>query len=232
MRKFLMLIVAISLLIGLVACGGKSDETTNNDEELENETVEFTDDEKVNDDQVVVTINGTDIMGTEYNSIYMQTKVRMHRFRQDVSDLDLLKEQTLNILIDQELLSQDAERIGIEVSDEEVDKQFTDAKEEAGDDQFTTFLEQYQLTEEDFKDQVYFSILHDKYLESEIPKVEVTDEEVEKIYEELKKQNEEFPDFDEIADRLKLELTMQKEQEKLQEKINELRDEAEIEKMI
>jgi|SRR5699024_10066997 len=232
MRKFLMLIVAISLLIGLVACDGKSDETTNNDEELENETVEFTDDEKVNDDQVVVTINGTDIMGTEYNSIYMQTKVRMHRFRQDVSDLDLLKEQTLNILIDQELLSQDAERIGIEVSDEEVDKQFTDAKEEAGDDQFTTFLEQYQLTEEDFKDQVYFSILHDKYLESEIPKVEVTDEEVKEIYEELKKQNEEFPDFDEIADRLKLELTMQKEQEKLQEKINELRDEAEIEKMI
>lgn len=231
MRKLLMSIMALGLSVVLVACGGKSEGQEDNDAQ-EIETVEFTEEETVSNDQVVATINGNEIKGEEYNLIYAQTKVRLHQYRQDISDLDMLKEQTLNILIDQELLRQDAERAGIEVSAEEVEGQFDEAKEEISEEQFTAFLDQYRLTEEEFKNQLYFSIMHDKYLELEIPEAEISDEEVKEVYEELKEQNEEFPDFEEVEERLKQELAMQQEQEELQDRINELRDEAEIDKII
>lgn len=226
-----MSIMALGLSVVLVACGGKSEGQEDNDAQ-EIETVEFTEEETVSNDQVVATINGNEIKGEEYNLIYAQTKVRLHQYRQDISDLDMLKEQTLNILIDQELLRQDAERAGIEVSAEEVEGQFDEAKEEISEEQFTAFLDQYRLTEEEFKNQLYFSIMHDKYLELEIPEAEISDEEVKEVYEELKEQNEEFPDFEEVEERLKQELAMQQEQEELQDRINELRDEAEIDKII
>lgn len=223
MRKTFMRIVVFSLVVFLVACGSKTEEK---------ESLEFTDEEIVKDDQIVATINGTEITGEEYNSIYVQTKVRLHQYRQDVSDLDFLKERTLNTLIDQELLRQDARRIGISVSEEEVQNRFTEAKEEVSEEQFSSFLEQNQLTETEFKDQLYLAILHEKYLQSEMPKIEITEEEIKELYEEKKDENKNFPDYEDIAEMLKQEIMMQKEQAAFQGKIEQLRKNAEIEIMI
>lgn len=240
MRKFLMLIT-LCLAVTLAGCGSKADDTKNNDQQQDNDIVEVTEEEIVSEDLVVAKINGTEIVGDEYNSIYVQTKVRLHQYRQDVSDLNLLKEQTLNTLIDQELLRQDANKVGITVTEEEVQEQFDEVKGEVSEEHYTEFLKQYQLTEDEFKEELYFAILHEKYLESEIPAIEVTNEEIQEVYDQLKENsennkdnenNEEFPDYEDIADQLKLEITMQKEQEELQAKINELREAAEIEKMI
>lgn len=225
MKKSLQLMVlGLSFLLLISACGGKG----NNDENV----IEFTEDEFAEESEVVLIVNETAILGHEYNYNYMQTKVRMHQFRQDISDLERLKQQTIDDMIDQVLLIQEAEKKGIEISDEDVEEQVEAIKEEAGEEQFAAYLEQYRLTEEDYKEQVYFTLLQEQYMQTEIPEVEVTEEEVEDLYEQLKEENEDFPDLEEMADRIELEIASQKELEILLEKIEQLREDADIEILI
>lgn len=231
MRKtFLLIITTLCLSVLLVACGSNNEDTTNGQDQ--NETVEITDEEVLNDDVVVATVNGTEITGKEYNSVYIRTKLLLYQYRQDIEDLDLLKEQALNILIDEELLRQDADKAGITVSEEEVQEQFSDIKKEVSEEEFVAHLEQNQLSEKEYKKELSNSILLDKYFESEIPTIEVTEEEITELYEERRNAREDYPDFKEIEEQLKLELISQKEHDELQVKINELRDEAEIEEKI
>lgn len=232
MTKRLIWMMTITLTIFLAACGGKSaDENENNDGQQEGNNIEFTDEEKANDDQVIVKINGTEIMGKEYNSVYEQTKVRMNQYDQDISDIDLIKEQTLNILIDQELLKQDAKKSGIEVSEEEIEEQLAEITQDS-EEQFDAFLEQNHLTKEEFKDQLFYALTQDRYIESVIPKVELTDQEVEDIYEELKKDLDDIPELSEVEENIRREMIMQKEMEELQSKMKELKEKAEIETLI
>lgn len=223
MKKLLQtLAVLITVSIVLSACGGK-DNNENDDE------ITFSDHEFVDDEQVVVTVNDIEIFGLEYNYNYMFNKVQMHQFRQDTSDLDTIKTQTLDGMIDQEILTQEAEKAGIEVSDEVVDEQIDLIKEEAGDETFHAYLDQYGLTEEDYKKQAHFTLLQEEYVKAEIPEVQVSDEEIKETYDMLKETSEDFPDFEEMAERIEVELTSQKEWEMLVQELERLREEAEIE---
>lgn len=228
MRKFLLIIGTLSLALLLVACGNSDEEVENNNAQ-EEDPVEFSDEELVDEDEIVLTINETEITGEQYNSLYVQHKIRLHQYRQDISDLEALKEQTLEMLIDQELLKQDAEKAGITVTPEELDEEFTSIKDEVTTEQFIVFLEDNQMTEEDFKEQLHFSLLYDKYVAETIPEIEVSDAEVEEVYQELKGEDEDFPELEEVAEFLKVELAMQKEYEYVEDKLAQLREEAEIE---
>ncbi|MDN4493178.1 peptidylprolyl isomerase [Ureibacillus aquaedulcis] len=68
-----------------------------------------------------------------------------------------------------------------EVTDEEVDEQFNSVKDQYGES-FETVLAENGLTEEAFKDNVRFQLLQDKATKD----VEVTDEEIEKYYNQAK----------------------------------------------
>lgn len=238
MKKLMMFLTVISLTFILVACGNKtSDQEINeetepqNTEEANNQEVEFNEDEKVSEDKVVANINDVEITGEMYNLIYVQTKIQLNQYGQDVSDLEHVKELAIDGLINQEIIKQDAKRAGIVVSDEEITSEFETIKSD-NEEQFQAFLEKYHLTEQAFKDQLLFALTHDKYIESELPPIEITDEEVEDVYNELKKGNQEIADLEDVEDQLKRELTIQKEQENLQEKIEELKKQATIEKLI
>lgn len=234
----MMLLTTLSLAIGLVACSNK---TTNKDtneiadiqstEEDTNQEIEFNDDEKINEDKVVANINDIEITGEMYNLIYVQTKIQLDQFGQDVSDLEYVKELAIDGLINQEIIRQDAKKAGIVVSDEEITSEFEAIKSD-NEERFQTFLEKYHLTEQAFKDQLLFALTHDKYIESELPLIEVTDEEVEEVYNELKKSNQEIASLEDVEEQLKRELIIQKEQESLQQRIEELKEQATIEKYI
>jgi len=229
MRKSL-LIFSLLLMLGLlVACGSSENETENNNES-EVETVEFSDEELVDDDEIVLTINETEIMGEQYNSLYVQNKIRLHQYRQDISDLEALKEQTLEMLIDQELLKQDAEQKEVSVTTEELDEEFKSIKDEVTTEQFVSFLEVNQITEEEFKEQLHFSLLYEKYVTETMPEIEVSNDEVEELYQELKGEEEDFPELEEVAEYLKTELINQKKYEYVEEQLSQLREEADIEK--
>ncbi|WP_156290285.1 SurA N-terminal domain-containing protein [Oceanobacillus salinisoli] len=239
MKKSIFYTIMISLVLVLAACnaddGQEDAQETGTDqvqeqEQPEQEPLEITDEERVDEETSVVSVNGQEVEGAKYNQIYTQIKTMMHQYGQDVSDTDLLKEQAISILVEQELINQEAEKKGIEVTEEEANEELETIKAETGD-QFATILDQYQMDEEGFKNQLIDDLLTAKYMEQELD-VEVTDKEVEEYYNQLKEQNGEIGEFEEVEQDIKSLLQEQKQSEQLQARINELREEAEVETLI
>ncbi|HEY4600947.1 MAG TPA: SurA N-terminal domain-containing protein [Cerasibacillus sp.] len=212
-----------ALLITLTACGEqkKDDEKAKQSDELT-----ISEEEKVADDKVVAEINNHKMTGQYYNSLYIQTKMKRHQFGQDIEDREALKNDTLDELIAHELMRQEAEVKGIHVTEEEVEEEFNKLKEENGE-QLDDYLKQFQLTEDSFKEQIMYSLVYMKYVEKEIP-VKVSDKEAKALYDDLKKDDENLPTYDEIEGVLKEQISQRKQQEELQKKIKELKETAKI----
>ncbi|SES98607.1 SurA N-terminal domain-containing protein [Oceanobacillus limi] len=237
MKKLILLILSVGLAGLLVACGDNEDaedgaeegaEATETGQQEPPET-EVTEEEKVAEDEVVATINGEEVLGNRYNPIYSQTKMNMAMYGLDTSDKDALKEQTVNELVAQVLIKQEAEDKGIEVTEEEVQTEMESIEEE----ELESYLEQFQLTEAEFKEQINFNVLLNKYMDQELTVDEVSDEEVEERYDQLVEQSgEEIGELEELEETIRQDLKDQKQSEQLQAKLEELQEQAEVEKLI
>ncbi|HLS20606.1 MAG TPA: SurA N-terminal domain-containing protein [Bacillota bacterium] len=221
MRKILLFTALFSLTF-LLACGDSKEEVQ------EEQTFEITTEEKVDHDEVVMYLNGEEVTGDRYNLAYLQTKVQLFQLGQDVSDQEEIKQLALEALLEQELLQQDATEKGIEVAEEDVEEELSLIKSES-QDSFDAFLEAYSFDESSYKMMLSFAMLYDKYIADQFPNIEVTDEEVEAAYDEIKSDNEEIAAFEDIKESLRSGLARQKESEKMQERIDSLKDKAEIE---
>jgi len=228
-KKLIIISMMLTLPIILAACGNDEEETESPEAPAEEE-VEISDEERVSSDTLVATVNGEEIKGDRYNPIYTQVKMQMAQFGEDVSDHDLLREQTLNVLVEQQLISQDAETAGIEITEDEVQNEFDKLKEQ-NEEQLAIVLEEFQLTEEEFKIQLRDDLITAAYIDSELD-IEVTDEEVETFYEEMRAENEDLESFDELEELIRAQLENQQTQEQLPIKLEELKEDAEIEHMI
>jgi len=226
MKKFLTGFFAFLLLIVLVACGNKEEQETEN---ATNPTIEITEEEKVDDDQVVAVINGEEVNGKTYNLVYTQLKLQASHFEEDI-DLEEIKSATIESLIDRQLLLQQAREVGIEITDEMVNEKLDTFKSE-NREAFDTLLAQYQITEEDLKDQLKYELAMNEYINETI-EVSVTDKEIEEHYEKAKEGNDEIPELDEIKSNLKSQILNQKRIEELEEKINKVKEKATIEEKI
>lgn len=221
MRKLLFALIALTLVLG--ACGKKDEEQ----DPEETGVLPVSDEELVANDEVAISINDTEVLGNVYNLLYVQTKIQLYNFGQDVEDTDAVKEMTVNTLIEQELIKQAAMDKGIEYSDEDVDAEYDKIMEDSGEN-VTEFLEEYNLDADAFKNQVSFSLYLNDYMESEL-EVEVTEEDVEELYEELKEETDELPEFDEVKDQLEEELKNREQQEKVREILDGLKEDSTIE---
>lgn len=93
-------------------------------------------------------------------------------------------ESTLNNLISDELLNQEAEKAGVTVTDADIEKEIANIKKNfPSDEEFNAALAQNGLTLESFKEQVPPQVKLRKILE---PKAGVTDEQVKQYYEDNK----------------------------------------------
>src|SRR5690606_18433907 len=231
MKKILSILV-IGLIFLLAACGDDEKEDNASKEANTNpQEVKMEKDEIVADDKVVIEINDTEVKGDRYNAVYLQTKMRVAQFGQDTGDKENIKEVTMNELIAQELIKQEATKSGIEVSDEDVQKEFEELKSQ-NEDNFNEYLERFKLTEESLKDQIRFSQTLSNYMEQEIKVEEVTDEDIKETYEQLKKDMDDIMTFEEAEPIIKNQLTSQRKADALQQKVEDLMKQSEIEKHI
>jgi hypothetical protein len=231
MKKILSILI-VGLIILLAACG--DDEKKDNASKEANtnpQEVTMDKDETVADDKVVVEINESEVKGDRYNAVYLQTKMRVAQFGQDTEDKENIKEVTMNELIAQELIKQEADKSGIEVSNEDVQKEFEELKTQ-NEDTFDDYLEKFKLTEESLKDQIRFSQTLKNYMEQEIKVEEVTDADIKETYEQLKKDMDDIMTFEEAEPIIKQQLTSQRQADALQQKVEELMKQAEIKKHI
>ena len=241
MKKQLLLVLTLLIALFLAACNDdakdESSEKANDSESADTaeqtpEEVEITEDEQADAESAVVSVNGNEIKGDKYNNIYKQLKTMLHMYGQDVSDLEMLKEETVAILVEQELIRQDAMESGIEVTEDDAQAEIDKIIDTNGEEALTAMLEQYELTEDEFRSQLTDDLITIKYIETEFD-VEVTEEEVEEQYNLIKEQEaEEVGELEEYEEQIRQSISEQKQGEMLEVRITELRENAEIEMLI
>src|SRR5699024_12109045 len=107
-----------------------------------------------------------------------------------------MKKATLDSIIDRELLMQQASKEDIEISDDRLEEELSKIKE-SGTEDIDTLLEQYDMTEDDFKEQLRFDLTLDQYKDT-LGDLVVTEEELEDYYEIVKEKQEDVSPLDVI----------------------------------
>lgn len=226
MKKWSLFIVLLLSAL-LVACGEEAKKEEKKEEQSNVPII--SEEEKLPEDEVVAIVNGTEINGVTYNLVYAQLKLYAEQFGQDIT-IEEIKESTIESIIDRHILLEEAEEIGIVYTDEDIQAELDKIKETNAEG-LKTLLEQYQITEAAFAEQLKFELTMEDFIQKEID-ITVSDEEVETEYEKIKAKNEDMPELVEIRDTFKRNLENAKRQQALQERINEAKEDAEIEILI
>ena len=232
--KKLTLLIVMMITMFLAACGNDDDKDNKQEEAAKApEPLEFSDEEFKDEEEPVVVVNGEEVQGNAYNTAYSLVKSIMHQSGQDTKDTEALQQETINFLVEQELITQEAAEAGGKVDDKEVEEELNAVKETNGEEQFASTLKELNLTEEQFKQQLKYNITTVQYME-EAFETEVTDEEVQEMYDGLKEQagDQEIQKLDEIRDQVENMIVQQKQQEQYAEKVKELKESAEIEELV
>lgn len=237
------LFVLLSLI--LAACGGEDEAMFEFEEpeeiievpDLSDKTPEVeaivSDDELVDPDQVVVVVNGEEVLGESYNLVYFETKNSLIRSEQLPEDLVDVREAAMLDLIKQTLLAQDAAARGIVVTEREAEAIFQDTKAQFdSEEEFYQILEQLPFTEEVFRDILKKSLLQQYYINDQFSDISVTSDDIEAFYTILSEQMEEAPELAEIRTEIRNQLLQTEIQMALNDRLNQLIREAEIEEKL
>ena len=250
-KKLTIFLVSMLTAVLLAACGSNGNNVANegngNKEAEQGQEQQTPEVEEVDPEKVVAKVNGQEIKGQEYNNMLQQTQMMMMQFGQG-GDAEAMKDQTLNTLIDQEILSQEVSDKGYEASEKEIEDYINEIKEGyESEEKFEEALEASPLTMDTLKAQISEELALQKYMEKEFPETKVSDEQVKEYYDQAKQQSEaqqaeapegeeapqnEFPEFAEVEDQIRGQLEQEEVQQKLQALVEDLKKDSEIEKLI
>lgn len=184
-----------------------------------------------NKEDLVATVNGEGISKEKYEKELEATKASYEQQGMPADQMDSkmkaeLEKSVLDQMVNAELLLQTAEKDGISVDQKEMDTELENIKSNfENDKQFEEALKKNKLTESDLKDQMKKQMMVTKYLDSKIGKVEVTEQEVQALYDQYKQQAESQKQKPEELAKIKPQLEQQVLTQKKQEKTNKLVEE-------
>ncbi len=243
-KTWTFMIFSILIIAVLAACSdqdnakGDSDKNSN---ENTNEALPEADLEGIPD--VVIEVNGEEITKDEFSSMYeqqfQQQIMQAQMSGQDLNsiDQDQLKKQTAEIIVDQNLLIQEANNRITDVSEEDVDKTINQLLEQTGiesKDELLSVFEEQGMDEKEFISQVETQVKVDQLIVDISKDIEPTEEETKEAYEMIKAQQEqanseeEFPEFDDIKSDLEEQLKEQKKAEETESFVETLRKDAKV----
>ncbi|MDM5296798.1 SurA N-terminal domain-containing protein [Bacillus pumilus] len=253
MKKVSYTLIACLLSVGLAACSSndakqdqpndsaKNNETSQADQKEQQKQMEEMqkklDAQKMDDKKIVATVNKDKITGSEYNSALSTIQGQLQQTGQDPTSKDGAKEvkkQTIDALVGQQLILQDAEKKGFKASDDQVDKQLKEEKKQFKDNaQFEEALKQSGLTMDQLKADIADSIKYSQYVDKEIKASSVSEQDVKAYYdqyaEQMKKQKQKAPAYKDIKSQIKKQLESQEKQKEVQKEIESLKKSANIE---
>lgn len=143
-------------------------------------------------EEVVATVNGEEITKKQFDEYYNMLK---KSYESEAGKLDEKKDKTLlkNIqdkayedLVLQVLIKQQAEKEGIKVQDKEVENDLKSVKERMGEKGYKDFIERTGITEKELLRQLKVEKMYNELRNKVTSGVKVSDDEVEKYYEENK----------------------------------------------
>ncbi|MBD1382852.1 SurA N-terminal domain-containing protein [Metabacillus arenae] len=250
MKKTMYILITGLLAVVLTACGSNEEsknsnkeaktETTQNEQQKQEEQMKEMqkklEAQKVEDNKTVAVVNDKEILGSDYNALLSSSQMQFQQMGQDPTSKEAakqVKEQTIDSLVGQTLLLQEADKKGYKASEDEVKKQLDETKKNfKSDKEFKDAMKKAGLDMNKLETQIADNIKYTQYVEKEIPVDEVTDEEIQTYYDQVSKQGESSgqkpPKLEEIKPQIKQQLEQQKKQEKLTKQVEELKKGAKI----
>ena len=190
---------------------------------------------------VVAEVNGEQVTKEEFVPIYeaaFQQAAAQAQMGGEDPDEEALRKQTADNLVDTELLMQEAESRGLEVSDEAVDAELTDLAEQNGmtsADELLKAVEAQGVSADQARQQVETQAMVEKLVEDENGSIEPTDKELRTLYAQVKKQQaasggggQEIPPFAQVRDQLAEQASSQEVGKVATALVKDLRKDADI----
>ena len=246
----------VTLLTGLMvvvlsACGGneESTEAKKDDQAKTAETDQQKEQQKqlkemqkkleaqqVDKKKTVAIVNDKEILGSDYNSALASTQGQMQQMGLDPTAKDHaenVKKQTIDSIVGNTLLLQEADKKNYKVSEADVTKQLDEIKKQFQTEKdFEAALKNLGMDRKTLETQIADDMKLKQYVKEEVPAVELTDEEIQKTYnqfvEQGKSTGQEVPKLEEVKPQIEQSLQQQKQQEKLAQQVEELKKHAKI----
>ncbi|RHW32142.1 peptidylprolyl isomerase [Neobacillus notoginsengisoli] len=251
MKKMMFMVLTGLLAVVLAACGGneESKEAKNNDKEKTAQTDQQKEHQKqveemqkkleaqqIDEKKTVAIVNKEEISGSDYNNALASVQGQMQQMGQDPTSKEAaeqVKSQTIDSLVRQTLLLQDVDKKGYKVSEADVNKQLDEVKKQfKTEKEFEAALKKSGIDIKTLKTQIADDLKLTQYFEKEVPAGKITDEEIQKTYDQFaeqgKKSGQEVPKFKEVKPQIEQSLQQQKQQEKIAQRIEELKKNAKI----
>ncbi|WP_202081383.1 SurA N-terminal domain-containing protein [Caldalkalibacillus salinus] len=210
------LILALALVV--TACGQQSDGS---------------------DGDAVAIVNGEEIPRETYDS---QIDMVLDNYAQQGMDVESeegqqmveqIEQSVLESLITQELLLQKASEYDLHATEDEVEAELQTAIEQFGSqEKFEEALAQHNYTEEDLREELETNLTIEKLREQELDEVDVTEEELQDMYDQYSSAQEDFPPYEEVKADLEQLVQEEKQQEQFQQYVDELKEESDIERLV
>lgn len=227
MRKSLFFTVIALVGVLIIGCTAEEDNS--------NETTD-----------VAATVNGIDISMERFEDSVDMMKSSYEQQGIDLEGeegqqlLEQINQQAINSLVQEEVLMQAVEQEGLEISEEELEEEFTKIKDEfETEEEFQSALEMSGFTEEEFKTALATDIEIGQFIDNEMEEVSVSEDELNEMYEqyiellesysEETEETQEVPTFEEIKDQLEAQIKQGKQQEQLQQIMEKLMEESDVE---
>lgn len=250
----------VGMLFAVAACGDDAEEGGDGEDQAAEELGELGEGEQEMPEpdtedipETVAEVNGEEISGEEFTTTYESQFEQMAMQAQmsgEEVDQDELKEQTLDGMIGNVLLVQDASDAGYEASDEDIEELLSETAESSGMesvDELVEMAEEQGLSEDELREDAQDQVLVDQLLD-DLDVDEPSEEELEEMYEEQVAQQEqmeemdpegedegedgeepETPSFEEMRDELEEQAVEQAQGEAAMAHVEDLRESGDVE---
>jgi hypothetical protein len=198
--------------------------------------------------EVVAEVNGEEVTRDEFAPIYqaqleqatMQAQ-QMGGKAPDEAALEKLQEQVADNLVDTELLAQEFDARGLEVSDDDVDAELASLAEQnqlGSADELLAALEKQGTSEEQVRDQVETQVMVEQLVDDEAGPAKPSEKELRTIYRRAKEQQQQMgqqggeqqpiPSYAEVKPQLEEQAASQRIGTVAQSLVDDLRKDADI----
>ena len=240
--------LAVTALLTLSACGGgdgdgdKASSSSSSESASPSDGASAAPEADVSDvPDVVAEVNGEEITKDEFVPIYQaafQQASSQSQMTGQAPDEKALQKQTAKDLVDTELLSQEADSRGIEVSDQAVDDELTALAKQnqmASADELLAAVEKQGVTEDQARDQVETQVMVEELVEDEDGPLDPSEKDLRALYAQVKKQQaqsgqegQEIPPFAQVHDQLEQQARNEKISKVAGALVTKLRKDADI----
>jgi len=181
LRKLVALLAVCALALGAAACGGDSDDSTTSAD--------------VPADAIAL-VGGTAVPKDEFDALMEQVKSGYEQQgrtfpKVGTPEYQNLKSEAVTYLVQRYEYRREAQALGIEVTDAQVDKRLEDVKKQqygGSDQKFQAALKQLGLTEAEARESIRDRLTQEEIYKKVTEKATVTDAEIQKYYDENKTQ--------------------------------------------